>query len=96
MAARKKTAAAAEPTTVGGLVGAMHPERRTTTEERRAVLLATLAAAAEMIDDIRSPSSARARALTESRQLVAALGELDAEEAPQPAETFGGLSVAAT
>ena len=96
MATRKKTVAPAEPEGVQGLAAAMDPARRSTLEERRRVLLETLRVAGELIDDIRSPASARARALTESRQLVAALGELDAEEAPQPAETFGGLSVAAT
>ena len=88
MATRKK-ASPPEPETVGSLVGVMEADRRTTLAERRAVLLATLAAAAEMIDDIRSPASARARALTESRQIVAALGELDAEEPPQALDVFG-------
>lgn len=61
---------------------AMDAARATTLEERRRVLLETLRVAGEIADDDYAPSSARARALTEARQIVVALGDLDREERP--------------
>ena len=46
------------------------------------MLLETLRVAGEIADDDYAPSSARARALTEARQIVVALGDLDREERP--------------